>query len=86
MRPSRTGIAPPSGARSLDLRDYRNLIAHHQPIWDRNPVRWHSRALEVLGWMNPHLAAVARSLSSLEPVFNAGPAGFRADAERSLYI
>jgi hypothetical protein len=36
--------------------------------------------------MNPNLAAVARSLSSLEPVFNAGPAGFRADAEWSLYV
>lgn len=70
----------------IDLRDYRNMVAHYHPIWDRNPVRWHSRAIEVLGWMNPGLAAVARNLSSLEAVFHAGPAAFRSDAAKSLYI
>jgi hypothetical protein len=69
-----------------DIREFRNLIAHHLPIWDRDPVHWHTRALDVLGWMNPNLAAVARGLSRLEAVYNAGPGVFRADAERSLYI
>lgn len=70
----------------VEIRDYRNLVAHHQPIWDRNPVRWHARAVEVLGWMNPDLAAVARHLSPLEAVSNAGPAAFRADAERIVHV
>lgn len=69
-----------------DLREYRNLVAHYQPIWDRDPVGRHSRAIEVLGWMNPSLAAVTRGLSSLEGVYDAGPAAFRTDAEKSLCI
>jgi hypothetical protein len=69
-----------------DLREYRNLVAHYHPIWDRDPVGWHSRAIEVLGWMNPGLAAVTRALSSLEAVYDAGPAAFRVDAEKSLSI
>jgi hypothetical protein len=69
-----------------ELREYRNLVAHHHPIWDRDPVRWHTRAIEVLGWMNPRLAAVARAQSPLESVYYAGPRVFRAEAERSLYI
>lgn len=76
------------GIRSAlnELREYRNLVAHYHPIWDRDPVRWHSRALEVLGWMNPRLAAVARGRSPLEGVYNAGPGVFRADAEKCLYV
>lgn len=69
-----------------EVREFRNHVAHYQPIWDRDPVRWHSRAIEVLGWMNPRLAAVVRGQSSLEAVYHAGPGAFRADAERSLYI
>jgi hypothetical protein len=59
------------------VRDFRNLLAHHQPVWDLRPVEVHARALELLGWMNPRLAGVAAYDSSLPRVYDAGPEGYR---------
>jgi hypothetical protein len=68
------------------LRDFRNLTAHHQPVWDRDPVGAHSSALEVLGWMNPRLAAVAQQNSRLLKVYNAGPERYRAMVMASVLV
>ena len=51
-----------------EVRDIRNLISHHQPVWDRNPARLHARTVEVLGWLNPSLSATVVAHSALQTV------------------
>lgn len=66
------------GQAFSELCEFRNRIAHHQPIWDRDPLgRFHS-ALERLGWMNSSLAAVARDLSCVETLHREGLDAFRS--------
>jgi hypothetical protein len=69
-----------------EIRDFRNLVAHYQPIWDRDPLASHRRALELLGWMNPSLAAVADEQSSVKTVFDAGPGMYREVSVRALQL
>jgi len=66
------------------VRDLRNQIAHHQPVWDRDPVALNERVLEVLGWMNPSLGSAVRNRSLVEPVFAAGLAAYRTPTQRDL--
>lgn len=68
------------GSAFADLRDFRNLVAHHQPVWDRDPVEWHRRAIELLSWMNPSLAAVTEQRSQLKAIYDAGPGPYRLGA------
>jgi hypothetical protein len=67
-----------------EIRDFRNLVAHYQPIWDRDPVASHGRAIELLAWMNPSLAAVADEQSPMKAVFDAGPGVYREASVRGL--
>lgn len=55
-----------------DVREFRNDIAHHQPIWDKDPVRRSARMVELLGWMNPQLANAAAHCALVESVFQRG--------------
>ncbi|HEU4453667.1 MAG TPA: hypothetical protein VFR81_11440 [Longimicrobium sp.] len=69
------------------MRDFRNLVAHHQPIWDRQVVvASHRRALELLRWLNPTLAAVAEDAVTTEKVYDAGPAAWRDFAAGVLTV
>lgn len=61
-----------------ELRDFRNSLAHHQPIWDRKPVQVHTRALELIDWMSPQLCNATRAASQLQRVYNAGPGYFKS--------
>jgi hypothetical protein len=61
-----------------ELRDVRNSLAHHQPIWDRKPVELHARALELIDWMSPQLCKAPCAASQLERVYNTGPGYFRS--------
>jgi hypothetical protein len=74
------------GRAFAEVRDFRNLVAHHQPIWDRDPVGRHRLALELLGWMNPSLAAVAEELSTVETIFEEGHERYRTVLARVLTI
>ena len=74
-RTSRTRIDVLNAA--IEVRDFRNSVAHHQPIWDRKPLQAHARAFELLHWLNPTLAGVASHASRLEAIYNAGPAAYR---------
>lgn len=67
-----------------DLRDFRNLVAHHQPIWDRQPLQWHARAIELIAWMNPRLSATTQSGSTLVSVYDAGPDAYRDWAAQAM--
>lgn len=59
------------------VRDFRNAVAHHQPIWDRHPIDEHRHALELLRWLNPSLASVAEQAATAETVYNGGPSAYR---------
>jgi hypothetical protein len=74
------------GRAFSDVCDFRNRVAHHQPIWDRDPVGRHRLALERLGWMNPSLAAVAEELSTVEAIYQEGHVRFRPTLARILTI
>lgn len=39
------------------LNDFRNRIAHHEPIFQRDLARDHTRILEMAGWISPVTAA-----------------------------
>lgn len=66
------------------IRQYRNRVAHHEPIWDRDYLGMHECVVESLAWMSPGMARGARVMSPAVSVFNGGPGGFRADAEMLL--
>jgi hypothetical protein len=69
---------------AAEVRDFRNLVAHHQPIWDRQPVAAHERVLELLRWLNPSLAAVTANASKFASVHDAGPGAYRDFAASTL--
>lgn len=62
------------------LRELRNRVSHHEPIWDRPLLKRHAEIIETIGWMNHGVAAAAEALSKLPDVFNAGPREFRSQA------
>jgi hypothetical protein len=62
------------------IRDFRNRVAHHEPIWDRDYLNQHEYIIESLSWMSPKLAGAVRVMSSAAAVYNEGPAAFRARA------
>lgn len=62
-------------------KDIRNRIAHHHPLWDRNPVRMHKDLLKPLGWLYPEMADAARFASGVKSLVEAGPEAYRALAE-----
>ena len=67
-----------------DIREFRNRIAHHEPIWDRNLMVRYAEVLDTLSWMYPHMAKAVRVCGSLEATFHQGPQAFRVLAERLL--
>ncbi|HEX6750987.1 MAG TPA: hypothetical protein VF092_27105 [Longimicrobium sp.] len=69
-----------------EIRDFRNLVAHHQPVWDRQPLAAHRRALEFLSWLNPTLAAVAEQASFAVQVYNSGSNAYRPFAASVLTL
>jgi len=58
-------------------KDLRNTVAHHHPIWDRNPVRQLNEVVKILGWMNPGMAEAVRQTSNVASVVAAGHQPFR---------
>lgn len=64
------------------IRSFRNRVAHHEPIWDRDYLWMHEYIIESLGWMSPRLADAVRALSRAPGVFHDGIAAYRLTAER----
>jgi hypothetical protein len=62
------------------IRQYRNRVAHHEPVWDRDFVGNHDFIVESLGWMSPKLAHAVRVMSPALLTYNAGPEAFRSSA------
>jgi hypothetical protein len=66
------------------IRRFRNRVAHHEPIWDRNYLAEHEYILESLAWMHPKLAGAVRRMSRAEQTFRAGMEVYRPHAETLL--
>lgn len=67
-----------------EVRDFRNEVAHHQPIWDKHVLDIHQRAIDLLSWMNPRLGAVIGHQSRVPALYNEGPGPWRELAEGSF--
>ena len=66
------------------IREVRNRIAHHEPIWDRGVDATYDTLLEVLGWMSPKMVAAVIALDSFPIVVAGGAESFRPQAELLL--
>lgn len=55
-----------------ELREFRNDLAHHQPVWDRDPLKWNDRVIELLGWMNKGMSTAAKHCSTVEEIVRSG--------------
>lgn len=62
------------------IRQIRNRLAHHEPIWDRNYLAEHQLIIDSLGWMSPRLAGSLAALSPAYRTFEAGPAAYHGIA------
>jgi len=71
-------------ARLDELRELRNRVFHHEPIWDRNLDRVHSRVIDTLSWMNQGVAKAVDELSRVETLFAKGPEAFREEVTRLM--
>lgn len=70
--------------RLHEVRELRNRIAHHGPVWDRDLAAEYARMLEVLGWMSSRIAAAVQALDAFPSVLADGSASHRLRAERLL--
>lgn len=66
------------------VRAFRNRVAHHEPVWDRDYLAMHTCILDSLAWMSPKLADTLRVLSAAPTVFGEGPSKYRDVATRIL--
>jgi hypothetical protein len=70
--------------RFARIRKFRNRVAHHEPIWDRDYLVQHEYILESLSWISPRLAEALREMSPGPAVFHAGAEAYRPHAETLL--
>lgn len=68
------------------IRELRNRMSHHEPIWDRDLLKAHNEVLDTLSWMNLGLATALRLASPLEETVRQGATGFRPMAERLVKL
>jgi len=62
MRSPRREVFGRAGARtrkpdSQKLRTFRNRIAHHEPIFQRNLVEDYERIVDVVTWLSPSVSS-----------------------------
>lgn len=70
--------------RLQQIREFRNRIAHHEPVWDRDIGATYDSLLEILGWMSPKMAKAVTTLDSFPAVLAGGATAFRPQAELLL--
>jgi len=60
--------------KTLDqLRRFRNKIAHHSAIFDKNPRAEHANAIEIIGWICPQTQWLTSELSDVMRVLGRKP-------------
>lgn len=64
------------------IRDFRNRVFHHEPIWHRQDLtRLHNDMLETLGWLSPAMRDTTQVLDRFPTVHSRGPQAFRPALE-----
>lgn len=66
------------------IRDFRNRIAHHEPIWDRDVLKVHSQILETIGWMNPSMQKTVQATYDIAILWSNGHSQFLPMAKKLL--
>lgn len=51
------------------IRRFRNRVAHHEPILDRDPMKMHTELIEAIGWLSPDKAQWTSERSRAPLVF-----------------
>lgn len=62
------------------IRQFRNRVFHHEPIWRRTDLlQRHTEIIEAIGWMNPamHLTLTAPGFDNFPLVYARGSAHYR---------
>jgi hypothetical protein len=67
------------GSQRLNpIRDLRNRVFHHEPIWHLVDLKArYSKLVAILGWINPSMKALVERLSDFEKLLNAGTSATR---------
>lgn len=68
--------------RMNKIRDIRNRVFHHEPVWDRDLITVHNEIIESIAWMNRGMAEAIKQESVLPAIAGLGCTGYRAHAER----
>ncbi len=55
------------------LRNFRNRLAHHYPVFDRRPNAVHTEIIELIGWICMDTKWLAMELSTVSKVINQRP-------------
>ncbi|MBX6331688.1 MAG: hypothetical protein IRY91_07565 [Gemmatimonadaceae bacterium] len=71
-------------ARMDGIREFRNRIAHHEPIWNRDLLKHYDEILDAISWMYPNMSKAVRVCNDLELTFRRGPEQYRPLAARLL--
>ncbi|WP_420127782.1 Abi family protein [Longimicrobium sp.] len=83
-------IVPDHGDREMifdrlhEVRELRNRIAHHEPLWDIDLQTRYDRMLEILGWMSVRMHEAVSALDTFPAVLASGHQPYRPSAERLL--
>ena len=65
------------------IRNLRNRVFHHEPIWYWHDLEQnHRNILEVIGWINPELLALVQLLDRFPEVYAQGPERYFEELRR----
>jgi hypothetical protein len=85
--PGSKKVVPTHGDREMiyerlhGIRQLRNRVAHHDPIWHLDLDTEYGGILEVLGWMSPKMVAAIEALDTFPSVLAGGAQSYRRQAE-----
>lgn len=68
------------------IRDFRNRIAHHEPIWDRDLPASLRECNDVLAWLNAGLPGCTNACAEIDGIRIAGHAAYRPLAKTILAV
>ena len=55
------------------IRDLRNRVFHHEPIWHREHLRQnHDDLIEAIAWINPSMLAICKALNRFPDIYDQG--------------
>ena len=76
--PSETRTRGHIAGRVQRIRNLRNRVFHHEPIWHWNDLEsHHSNILEVIGWLNPDMLTLVKLVDRFSEVYGHGPEAYR---------